>query len=608
MNGMILSRSTGTHARRTAVGALVAFLFAGGAIAHAQTPYVRGDTSGDGIVDITDVTSYVTYYFQGAASTAASMEAYDVNGDGARSLTDLIHLSRHLFLNGDPIPAPFPSPGTVPPPVVPDREDFVTFQIEDGVAAPGGSVTIPVYMTYKPHLSPPPPVASYTVGVEFNASDLKLSSITIPPTIAALNPELAHPMIRTGEARLTVLFDARRIDVGLAPADNLPIALLHFDVDSSTTNTETEIRITDTVFAGTSASASDRSLYTEASIGGRMVRPRRIRGRIFIDQSLSFVRGDISRDGLLDITDMVQLLRALSMTGDLLGEHAAADVNDDGMYSFGDVYFGMFHSFGLVSVPPVPAPHPTAGTAPLKPLPVRSHLDELKIDDGELVRGHHEVIQVKMTTSSPVDGFTVSLTYDPARITVHKVDISAGLTPPAAIQPVIVHNATRGWILVTTPLDREIPATANFPLVDIEVEPIDFTEAYHHICFRDAFLPPLSYNELMQLRATGGSVRPLLNSGTFANVVPFRRGDCNADGRFDIADAVTMLNCQFGNQICQCFDACNVNDDPWFDISDPIYALNYQFSTGPAPRAPFPNCGLDPTPDPFPFCSRSSCP
>ncbi len=101
-----------------------------------------------------------------------------------------------------------------------------------------------------------------------------------------------------------------------------------------------------------------------------------------------------------------------------------------------------------------------------------------------------------------------------------------------------------------------------------------------------------------------------MKSGTFACNYEFVRGDCNADGQTDIADAVTMLLCKFSGHTCWCEDACNVNDDRSFDISDPVYLLNYQFSGGFPPKSPFPGCGTDPTPhnDPFPFCSRSACP
>jgi hypothetical protein len=43
-------------------------------------------------------------------------------------------------------------------------------------------------------------------------------------------------------------------------------------------------------------------------------------------------------------------------------------------------------------------------------------------------------------------------------------------------------------------------------------------------------------------------------------------------------------------------DAGDVNDDGIVDVSDVIYLINYLYKDGPAPPAPFPDPGVDPTP------------
>ncbi len=78
----------------------------------------------------------------------------------------------------------------------------------------------------------------------------------------------------------------------------------------------------------------------------------------------------------------------------------------------------------------------------------------------------------------------------------------------------------------------------------------------------------------------------------------FVRGDVNADGNCDIADAINLLQCVFlGAGYCPCDDASDVNDDGVINVADVIYKLNYILSGGPPPPAPFPDCGIDPTPD-----------
>ncbi|MCA8962975.1 MAG: hypothetical protein KDC38_20775, partial [Planctomycetes bacterium] len=80
----------------------------------------------------------------------------------------------------------------------------------------------------------------------------------------------------------------------------------------------------------------------------------------------------------------------------------------------------------------------------------------------------------------------------------------------------------------------------------------------------------------------------------------FLRGNANADSDADISDAVTILSYLFvpGSPDFPCDSAADVNDDGVNDISDAVYLLGYLFVPGsPTVPAPFPGCGVDPTPD-----------
>ncbi len=67
----------------------------------------------------------------------------------------------------------------------------------------------------------------------------------------------------------------------------------------------------------------------------------------------------------------------------------------------------------------------------------------------------------------------------------------------------------------------------------------------------------------------------------------FRRGDANADGSGDIADAVYILLWRFaGSTAPPCLEAADTNGDGGHDISDAVYFLLYLFRGGPAPPAP----------------------
>ena len=91
----------------------------------------------------------------------------------------------------------------------------------------------------------------------------------------------------------------------------------------------------------------------------------------------------------------------------------------------------------------------------------------------------------------------------------------------------------------------------------------------------------------------------------------FRRGDCNQDGMFDLADPVSQLDTLFaGGAPFACADACDSNDSGGIDLADPIYSLTTLFSGGAAPPAPGtgPDCGEDPTVDALDCAVEPVCP
>lgn len=99
----------------------------------------------------------------------------------------------------------------------------------------------------------------------------------------------------------------------------------------------------------------------------------------------------------------------------------------------------------------------------------------------------------------------------------------------------------------------------------------------------------------------------LSNPSVFAGDGPFRRGDCNGDGAYNIGDPIITLSGLFSGASWPCRDACDANDDGNTDISDAIFALGNLFAGGPSPSPPFLDCGLDPTPDPLGCLSYPTC-
>ena len=75
----------------------------------------------------------------------------------------------------------------------------------------------------------------------------------------------------------------------------------------------------------------------------------------------------------------------------------------------------------------------------------------------------------------------------------------------------------------------------------------------------------------------------------------FVRGDVNDDGRFNLADPISLLKYLFNEGAGTCLLSMDANDDERANIADAIWGLNYLFQEGPEPKAPFPDCGIDPT-------------
>ncbi len=98
--------------------------------------------------------------------------------------------------------------------------------------------------------------------------------------------------------------------------------------------------------------------------------------------------------------------------------------------------------------------------------------------------------------------------------------------------------------------------------------------------------------------------------GTLICQNDFRRGDCNGDGLFNIADPIFLLGALFaGGDPSTCLDACDSNDDQLENIADAIFTLNALFADGPQPSDPAPDgpCGSDKTDDTLGCAEYSAC-
>ena len=77
----------------------------------------------------------------------------------------------------------------------------------------------------------------------------------------------------------------------------------------------------------------------------------------------------------------------------------------------------------------------------------------------------------------------------------------------------------------------------------------------------------------------------------------FLRGDINASATLELADALGVLSFLFLGGEVDCVDAADFDDSGVLSLPDAIGLLGFLYLGGPPPALPFPDPGLDPTPD-----------
>lgn len=129
----------------------------------------------------------------------------------------------------------------------------------------------------------------------------------------------------------------------------------------------------------------------------------------------------------------------------------------------------------------------------------------------------------------------------------------------------------------------------------------------------DAGIPNLPPVDLVVVPMTGplsgAALTPNVEEATITiteeeKLIAFIRGDCNGDKTLSLADGLYGLQHIFtvGSALI-CEDACDTDDSGILEVTDMIHIFNFHFLDGPAPGAPYPTAGVDPTTDDNLDCS-----
>lgn len=204
--------------------------------------------------------------------------------------------------------------------------------------------------------------------------------------------------------------------------------------------------------------------------------------------------------------------------------------------------------------------------------------------------------------SEPVQGFQLSGLYDPGLLSL--TEHTLAFTTTERLRPEIWEGNIGGGRFELGTIFDFVPPFWHSVLPPRE------DHVLVNLVFDVSTTAPPGAETTVELVDTGLPGNVELESSRVEIVSPmlthefFVRGDANGDGTTDITDAVRILNFLFlGGLRPPCPDAADVADRGQVDVSSAISLLSFLFLGGIPPRVPFPNAGLDPTPDGLPPCS-----
>lgn len=315
---------------------------------------VVADWDGDGILDLVSPISaaaevaicsglgdgnFASPVLQATTTVVAQLALGDLNGDGSLDVAMVLDNGQLEVGHGTP--------------TVPTIDNVV--RVEDLQATAGATgVSFVVAADHDVTLD------GFTVVLSYDPALITIDTLTTAGTDAGnIGVEFEIPQIdnTTGVAILAAIFDFLPPYDGqqLAPATDTVIAIGALSVAA-------------TAPSGTTTLGPSNGLGTPAAdnifvVAGISVDPQLEAGTVTITSSApptgtTFVRGDVNRDGNVDISDGTRLVNYLFSGAAAPPCMDAADVNDDGIVDISDSTYLNNFLFGVGAPPALPFPNP----------------------------------------------------------------------------------------------------------------------------------------------------------------------------------------------------------------------------------------------------------
>ncbi|MBN1417171.1 MAG: hypothetical protein JXP34_00245 [Planctomycetes bacterium] len=244
--------------------------------------------------------------------------------------------------------------------------------------------------------------------------------------------------------------------------------------------------------------------------------------------------------------------------------------------------------------------------------------NRLRIGEAEIRAGGRGDIIARATHPEPLEGYEIAVIFPSGPLVLESIGVEAldvvrlvgprgqdggiEFVHPRIVDPLLPGVAWGGIGVQFDTLEpfagQTLPAGEDQSVARFRFRVADGAEpgVRHDIELRDGYgTPPLENAFLIG----GRSQLPDLAAGAITVLEPgrFVRGDGNGDGEINIGDPIHGLSYIFASGPGDCRDAIDANDDGAIDIADPIMLLGYIFSSEAEPPLPFPEPGVDPTPD-----------